>query len=264
MKKYFVSKNSQIKGPFDLEQIKTSLLSNDLCLSDNIYDEAEDKWQPIGELSEFQGEVSLEDNSEVIEEKIFTITQKETNEISNSNEIEWYVLRGESKSGPFEYKSLIQMLQERQLFEYDFVWNENMKNWARIAELRDFSPERIRDFYKKNKSEFFKRAYPRVKLGGDLLVHDNFKIWKGENLLISEGGCCVKVENSMIQPGDEVFIHFKPNGDLDPFNAKGEVVGKKYDPTIKDIEHPIVYGVKFKNIKDEYVKQIRRFSKKSA
>src|SRR5690606_38372739 len=95
---------------------------------------------------------------------------------------------------------------------------------------------------------FFRRRHRRVKYGGTILVHDNKSVWKGQGVEISAGGAGVIMENSMIVPGQTLYLHFKPGDGVPPFNAVCEVVSKRFVEGVKDKNAPIRYGLKFKNI----------------
>ena len=69
------------------------------------------------------------------------------------------------------------------------------------------------------------------------------------------------VADSLTQPGDAVYLHFKPSGEFPAFRAKGEIVSKKFDPHIRDIEHPIIYGVRFTEINGLAVQEIKKYTK---
>jgi len=257
MNKYFVSKDKKILGPLSEEEINAKLATNDLSESDTMFIEAKDAWEPIGNIlrATKQGiEIEPGDSS-----KTPSIPQP-----TNTNNNEWHLLRGEAKYGPYTFIQMVKMLQNREIYEYDYVWSASVSKWSRVAELRDFSPERISSLVVKHKDVFYKRKFERISTSGDVLLHDNFKAWKGKNLIISEGGCCLKILNSMLQPGDDVYIHFRPNSGLPAFRVKGEIVSKKFDPNINDIEHPSEYGVRFTEINDKVQKEIKKFVNKTA
>jgi hypothetical protein len=160
----------------------------------------------------------------------------------------WYILRGEERQGPFEFTDVVRLLQEKIIFEYDFVWRNGMENWIRIAEVQDFSPDAIRSVLKADKDIFVRRKHARLMYECPLVAHDNKSFWPGYTLEISEGGAGVVIENAMLLPSQNIYLHFKPGSHTKPFNVLCEVVSKKYIQNVKDRLDPMVYGVKFINI----------------
>jgi hypothetical protein len=178
---------------------------------------------------------------------------------------EWYILKGDNKFGPFTYLDVVKMLQQGVVFEFDFAWNERMANWSRIAEVQDFTKDNIKKLKQSDAAEvaqvFFRRRHKRVSYGGTILIHDNKKVWKGQGVEISEGGAGVVMENSMVVPGQELYLHFKPGDGVPPFNAICEVVSKQFVSGVKDPKSPVKYGLKFKTISSDAEKVIREVTK---
>ncbi len=164
---------------------------------------------------------------------------------------QWYVLKGKNRFGPFMYVDIIRMLQEKSVFEFDFVWCQGLEAWKRIAEVEVFGADKIRHLLghtKTNDTVFFRRHHPRNKYECEIIVHDNSRVWRGKAIELSEGGAGVIIENAMILPGQNVYLHFKPGQITKPFNVLSEVVSKRYVKGIRDNETPVVYGIKFINI----------------
>lgn len=157
---------------------------------------------------------------------------------------QWFVLKGESRFGPYGFEEMVRMLQDKSVFEFDFAWCAKMENWKRIAEIGDFSTENIRHF----EHLFFKRAHKRKKFEGSILVHDNQQLWKGQGVEISDGGVGLIMNNAMILPGQTLFLHFKSLENMPSFNAVCEVVSKKFMGTVRARDASVKYGMKFKSI----------------
>jgi hypothetical protein len=178
---------------------------------------------------------------------------------------EWFALKGENKFGPYGYLDIVKMLQEGVLYEFDFVWYEGLEGWTRIADMPAFSNDNIKILRDTSMPEiaqvFFRRRHRRVKYGGTILVHDNKSVWKGQALEISEGGVGVVMDNALVVPGQELYLHFKPGDGVPPFNAVCEVVSKQYVLGIKNAKAPIKYGLKFKELNKESQEAIKNFSK---
>lgn len=165
---------------------------------------------------------------------------------------QWFILKGESRFGPYGFDEVVRMLQDRSLFEFDFAWCAKMENWKRIAEIGDFSPENLRHF----EHLFIKRAHKRKKFEGTVLVHDNQKLWKGKGIEISEGGVGIVMNNSMILPGQTLYLHFKSMEGMPSFNAVCEVVSKKFMGGVKTHDAAVQYGMKFKSLSAQAQKAV--------
>lgn len=165
---------------------------------------------------------------------------------------QWFILKGESRFGPFSFEEVVRMLQGRSVFEFDFAWCAKMETWRRIAEIGDFSPENVRHF----PQLFAKRAHKRKKFEGTVLVHDNEHLWTGKGVEISDGGVGVVMNNSMILPGQVLYLHFKAVDNMPSFNAVCEVVSKKFVGGIRSSDAPVQYGLKFKGLSAQAQKAV--------
>jgi c-di-GMP-binding flagellar brake protein YcgR len=72
-------------------------------------------------------------------------------------------------------------------------------------------------------------------------------LWKGEGFEISKGGVGVSMANSVVVPGQQVFVHFKKHENYPAFNAVCEVVSKKF---VND-NSPVQYGLRFLSVSQE-------------
>jgi hypothetical protein len=295
-KKYFVNNGGQNVGPYEMDDIVARVERAELKATDHVYDETKSDWVMICQHPEFLARVevkkplgkmpaptpdnvSAEPSIRVAEPSIkhVDLTQDRSMELTHTNthtnskkhiavptgtgDQEWYVLRGKDRFGPFAYLDLIHMLQEKSLFEYDYVWKQGMATWARIAESGDFRPEVIRELVAnadgRNNNIFFRRRHDRWRYQCPIIVHDNTKIWKGVTQELSEGGAGVMMENALLVPGQNVYIHFKPGSQSKPFNVLCEVVSKKYVKGVKESDAPIVYGLKFINIQKQDKEELK-------
>ncbi len=150
----------------------------------------------------------------------------------------WFILKEGNNYGPFSQLEIIQMLQEKSLFEHDFIFHEKFNNWKCIAEVEDFSVEnirRVRDAGDVSISEvFFRRRHARASYGASLIVHNNLRVFRGKSLEISAGGAGVLIDCSELQPGQSLFLHFQPGEGVPPFNAVCQIVSKLFDAVKPD------------------------------
>jgi len=263
-------------GPYDIDEIVTFVGEGTLSPLDYIYDEERADWVVFLEHAKLSERVkSLKPKSapvaEKSEAKIHKLNPKKEKKNADPGSPanhEWFVLKGENKFGPFAYTDVVKMLQQGAVFEFDFVWHEGMDGWHRIAETGDFSKDQLRQLKESSMPEisevFFRRRFRRVSYGGTILIHDNKKVWKGKAMEVSEGGAGIVMENAMIVPGQELYLHFKPGDGVPPFNAICEVVSKEYVTDLRNRTSPIRYGLKFKTLSSETQKFLKDFTKKAA
>jgi hypothetical protein len=301
VKQYFISHQGQQLGPWSAEQILKKYQGGRLKATDYIYDEEAQDWVLIVEHPELKVKLRQEkpaappliqeatpshDMAKTQSEELPAMgtattgeqetdpTEKKLGELRTQASaqdtfatLEWYVLKGDNKFGPFSYHDVIRMLQEKAVYEFDFVWHEGLETWHRIAELDAFTKDNIRRLKTTLMPEisevFFRRRHRRVPFDGTILVHDNNSVWKGHGVEISAGGAGVVMDNAMITPGQTLYLHFRPSGKVPPFNAICEVVSKKFEDGVKDKNTPIRYGLKFTKISGEAKQELLKFSNKA-
>jgi PilZ domain/GYF domain 2 len=278
--KFYVSHSSQQMGPYAIDEIVNFVSEGTLSPLDYIYDEEKADWIVFIEHASLAEKVKAlkpkappapAEKTDAKVHKLQTKKEKKADlalESASPVNHEWFVLKGENKFGPFVYTDVVKMLQQGAVFEFDFVWHQGMEGWHRIAELDDYSKDRLRQLKDSAMPEisevFFRRRFRRVNYGGTILVHDNKKVWKGTAMEVSEGGAGVVMENAMIVPGQELYLHFKPGDGVPPFNAICEVVSKEYVSDLRNRTAPIKYGLKFKTLSSETQKFLKEYAKKAA
>ena len=165
-------------------------------------------------------------------------------DVQTSNE--WHVLKGETKFGPYTYTDMIQMLQNKMLFGFDYTWSPHLETWTALSELPEFSMDRLSRLAEKSSEMFFKRSTERVSLQLPVYCHDHAKFWKGTCENLSAGGALILMENPVLIPGDLITIHFRTTKEEDvAFNCTAEILTKRL--TKQRIQHDtaIHYAVKF-------------------
>lgn len=279
--KYYVSHSSQQMGPYSVDEIVSLVSEGTLSPLDYIYDESKADWMTflehpaLGEkVKALKPKAPPKPKEHEREAKVHKLEHKRSKnsdiapELQKSFDHEWFVLKGENKFGPFAYTDVVKMLQQGAIFEFDFVWHEGMNGWSRVAEVSEFTKDHLRQLKESAMPEisevFFRRRYRRVNYGGTIIVHDNKKVWKGQAMEISEGGAGVVMENAMLVPGQELYLHFKPGDGVPPFNAICEVVSKEYVSDLRSRTAPIKYGLKFKTLSSETQKFLKEYTRKAA
>lgn len=258
---FYVSKGGSYSGPYKIEDILQKIQSMEHSWMDYVYDENLQDWVLLMEHPLF-----TENFNSSLENKMpATGTQ---GKIEHSHrEKAWYILKEGNNYGPFSQLELIQMLQEKALFEYDFIWHQKLPSWKRVAEVKEFENTEIRklkDSLPSDLSEvFFRRRYLRANYGCSLIVHNNKSVFRGQSLEISAGGAGILINTSDLQPGQTLFLHFQPGDGVPPFNAVCAVISKS---ALKEVIGEKVftkYGVKFTSISTSVREQIKGYAESS-
>lgn len=267
MQKFFVSHLEQQMGPYALDEIVHLVHQGTLSPLDYIYDGKKEDWVLFLDYEDLSSRVNaLKPKGSPKPVGEISPEPKAAKSVNaDPMSVEWFILKGENKFGPFTYLDVVKMLQQGVVFEFDFAWNETYTNWLRIAEIDNFNKDNIKKLKESALPDitqvFFRRRHKRVNYGGTILIHDNQKVWKGKAVEISEGGAGVIMENSLVVPGQELYLHFKPGDGVPPFNAVCEVVSKQYVAGVKDPKSPVKYGLKFRTISSEGEKVIKEVTK---
>jgi hypothetical protein len=184
-------------------------------------------------------------------------------ETQTSNE--WHVLKGETKYGPYTYVDMIQMLQNKMLFGFDYAWAPHLETWTTLADLAEFSQDRLSRLAEKSGTEVFnKRSTDRVYVSIPVVCHDNSRMWTGTCENLSKGGALILMENPILLPGHLVSVHFRVvAGDDTAFNCNAEILTKRL--TKQRIQHDteITYAVKFIQILPSGENQITKWIKEN-
>ncbi len=164
---------------------------------------------------------------------------------------EWHVLKGESKFGPYTYSDMIQMMQNKTLFNFDYVWSPHLESWTALAELPEFSVDRLSRVAESTPEEngFSRRATERVSVSIPVLCHDNARMWKGTCENLSQGGALILMANPILLPGHLIYLHFRAKtSEETSFNCTAEILAKRL--TKQRIQHDtgLHYAVKFLQI----------------
>lgn len=256
IQKYFVAKDGVQNGPWTLQEITQQIQNKNITWNDYIYDDKKNDWMF---LFEFPDLTELFNRS-------FKNPLSVKPSVAPTNYYEervWYILKHNENYGPFCYLDLIQMLQSKTLFEHDFLWRTGRPAWKRLSEIEEFNTSRLKEVFKiladedKANAEkvFFRRRHPRANYKCELLIHDKQKVYSAQSIEISAGGASFKIDNVSFDLDSQVYLHFKPGGDVPAFNAVCQVVSKVGGN---------LYGVKFSHVASSAKDSIAKFTKKAA
>lgn len=271
MKQFKVSHQDQELGPLTLEEIVSRVKARELELFDYIYDDAKNDWVLLMEFPELAEQLKSQKppkppkQTEVAANTQPAKSQGEEEPTPlralplNAHEVtDWYILKGEHRFGPFEYNGVIQMLQQKIVFPFDFVWHAGLENWARINSLPDFKAETLRFLLESKRDQAFaKRQFQRLKVKTRVFVHDSVTLWKGQAHELSQGGLSVSLPSHLLIPGQKLKVHVKSDGKIPAFNAECEVISKSFQPDpLREVE----YGLKFLSLSAEAQDQLRKLA----
>lgn len=271
---YMVSRNGETLGPWAIDVIAQKLAMAELAVTDFAWDEKANDWVTLMEFGELKTYLhSRKPKAPAPRVAIATATTVESvarpTLVTETEAIqeEWYVSRGQQKFGPFSYLGVIKALQDKSVFEFDYIWTAGMDTWIRIAEHEKFATETIRTLLQNTVKSpelvevFAQRKHPRLLLENDVLVHDNSSVSAGRMVEASVGGSGLIVKNSTLVPGQTVNVHFASIQGLPAFNAVGEVVSKKYVRSARDRRAPIHYGIRFVKMDSAAELRVKNFFK---
>lgn len=263
-KQFFLSKNGSHVGPFSFDDVLKKLHSEDHHWMDYVYDDTAQDWIMLMEHPQFTdkfNEGHARPSAKPIAPQPTKVTDLRPE--NRLREKEWFLLKEGNNYGPFSVLDLVQMLQEKTLYEFDYVWHHGMSAWKRVAEVAEFAPAKIRDMKYSPDADvseiFFRRRHARAQYGCSLIVHNSKAVFKGRSLELSEGGAGIIIDNPNLQPGQTVYLHFQPGDGVPPFNAVCTVVAKAWVKDSPESVPPVKYGVKFTSISQAVRESIRSF-----
>ncbi|MEN0057495.1 MAG: PilZ domain-containing protein [Bdellovibrio sp.] len=188
-------------------------------------------------------------------------------QIANST-AQWYILRGEMKYGPYEYKSMITMIQNGEIFDYNYVWAPHLNNWSLLGELPEFSKDRLcrlietKDHLAGN---FKDRNFDRVDIYLTVYGHNNHNFFDGHTLSISENGALILLNDPLLLPGQQILLHFRScDNNSQPFNALCEITRKNYTKQRLNVKSGLHYAVRFLQVQDQGMEQLTKWTRDSA
>jgi hypothetical protein len=267
---YFLNKNEKQIGPLTGEQILEKIKTKELSWMDYIFEESKKDWILLMEHKNFNS-FFTESILKKSKDDPLKVKKTENSHLQNSDKEDkklkskaWYVLKDNNNYGPFTIVEIVQMLQAKVLYEFDFVWQSKFDGWKRVAEVPDFSAESIQSLLKSGNPEvveyFFRRRNVRVNYGCSLVVHDNKQIYKGRSLELSSGGAGIYVDTNHFTPGQNLFLHFQPGDGVPPFNAICTVVSKQFTDNPQTSSAEYRYGVRFTSISQNIKQKIQEFA----
>lgn len=175
----------------------------------------------------------------------------------------WHVLMGDQKYGPYDYKTVIQMLQTNQLMDYNFVWAPHLEAWTQIHHLEDFSKDRFQILMQKESdllSAFVTRTKARVEIDIPVLGHNSIRFFDGRLVSVSESGGLCLLNTPLIQLGDQLKLHIKTKDSSETsFNIECEVIRKNFSKQRLNSKSGLYYAVRFLDIQPTGLSTIKKW-----
>lgn len=277
-----VSHNGETLGPWSVAEIAQRLGFGEISVTDFVWDDSagtEGDWVPLMEFGKLKQHIlarkpkAPRPTAETTAAKTSTpkAEVKATNapsvapSFASTEALEWYVSRSKQTFGPFSYYGVIKALQDRSIFEFDYILNSKTETWVRIAEHELFSADAIRKVMEEDRPGLFvQRKYPRYPMKNEVLVHDNSDVSTGEMFEVGAGGTGVVLKNARLMPGQLVHLHIASSEGLPAFNVVGEIVSKKYTRAVRDARTPIQYGIRFVKMDAAAEKRVKEYFEKLA
>ncbi|MGZ3772626.1 MAG: PilZ domain-containing protein [Pseudobdellovibrionaceae bacterium] len=186
---------------------------------------------------------------------------------TTTNSDQWYILRGEMKFGPYDYRSLISMLQAGELLDYNYVWAPHLENWTLVSELQEFSKDRLCLLLTTKDplaSAFKTREWPRVNLATPIYAHNDNNFFDGHTVSVSEKGALVLLNDLLLLPGEKILLHFR-NSEMNPqnFNVLCEIIRKNFSKQRLNVKSGLHYAVRFLSVQNQGMVQLTKWTRGS-
>ncbi len=275
--------DSETLGPWTVEVIAQKLASGEVAVTDFAWDDSATQWVSLMEFSELKAYLQArKPAAPPVVAKVKTAEPKTeaaavaakpavvAASMSEDDAIQWYVTRGQQKFGPFNFFGVVKALQDKSIFEFDYIWKEGMEGWVRLAEHEKFAADSIRGLLqsleekKAHGDVFAQRRHARLAIENDVLINDNQSVSPGRMVEGSVGGSGLIIKNSTLIPGQLIHVHFSSLDGLPAFNAIGEIVSKKYTRSARDQRAPIHYGVRFVKMDPAAEERVKNYFKTKA
>ncbi len=253
METYYVAHNGIQKGPWPLSVISQKLSAKELGWNDYIYEKKIEDWVLLLEFSALTETFNKSFKNPIVPAENTKVNADPVKDRA------WYILKQDNNYGPFSKNEMVQMLQSKTLFEFDFVWKKDQDSWKRLSDVPDFSVEQIKNLHSDWKPDqdgelFFRRRHARAHYKSSLVIHNRKKIFKAQSLEISAGGAGITISNVDFSIDQELYLHFRSSDQVPAFNAVCKVVSKSGNK----------YGVQFLHISAFAKDSIIKFTAKAA
>lgn len=173
----------------------------------------------------------------------------------------WYILRHNKKTGPYSYAQMIEQMQKDEVMDYQYIWAPHLEQWTIMAEVDDFSKDRLIRLIEKMPENFPFQARENHRSESSLKIqaHNDLKFFDGELVSISKNGGLFLLNEPLLRFQTKVHIHIPTQEKCPmPINIKGTVKSKKYSRVRLNSKSGLHYVVLFdeETQKSEALKKI--------
>ncbi len=186
--------------------------------------------------------------------------------IEKDSHKQWFILRGEMKYGPYDYSSIIRMMQDHEVLDYNYLWSEHLDAWTLLSELPEFSKDRLAILVQdKNFMDeaFNRRKQTRAPIVAPILAHNDKHLFDGQTLNLSAGGGLFLLNDPLLLPRDQILIYFRktPKSSED-FKVLAEIVRKNYSRQRLNVKSGLYYALRFLKVQEPGHEIIRQWVEK--
>lgn len=190
----------------------------------------------------------------------------------NAPREEWFILRGEIKYGPYEYRAMITMIQNGELYDYNYVWSARLESWTLLGDLPDFSKDRLCLLIETKdhlSGSFADRQVPRVEMRIPIYGHNDHNFFDGHSISLSENGALLLLNDPLLLPSQKIMLHFRvpmqieqnPSGPSS-FNAAAEIIRKNYSKQRLNVKSGLHYAVRFLQVQEHGLDLLTKWTRK--
>lgn len=172
----------------------------------------------------------------------------------------WYILNGNLKVGPYDYKKMINMIQKNELMDYNYVWAPHLPKWSQVYSLPEFSKDRflLLQNSPEFKDAFIIRKNARVQNQIEIMGHNHVRFFDGVLTSISQEGGLFLINTPLVQIGDKIKLHLKTKSTADrSFNVEGVIKRKNFSRERLNSKSGLYYVINFVDLDPAGLDQIK-------
>jgi hypothetical protein len=238
---FYVSRAGESQGPFSIIEIVMKMGRAEIAVTDFVYDETRAEWIPVLDCTAILAAVrSAKPQAPPPPRKM----DSQSGQHSPPGQ----------QNQPAQQIQHVQQQAIQQTMQV--IHPAHAHETAQILMVQTESP--------KEQAHIIRRQFERVPFTGEVLVHDDRRVWLGEAYEAGEGGSGLRIEYPSLAKGQVLRLHFSSHEGLPAFNAVSEIVSKRAISDHGGSSHrssraPLNYGMKFLKIDASAERTVREF-----
>lgn len=153
------------------------------------------------------------------------------------------------KYGPYEHKTILAMLENGEVQDYNYAWSADLSKWTLIGDVPEFANHSIKEF-------------AEVAIQVPIYGHNEQHFFDGECTAISKTGAILNLNTPLLVPGQDFLVHFKTNSkNPEGFNLITQVIKKTFTKQRIKVNSALHYAVRFLQVPDRGHKFINEMIK---